>query len=223
MINFYREKIFMQLFDQKVACPFVELQIYSNGVPNQHCQAFVAGAMVEIEKLRPSLIILATASDGYIEEPSTTLRARPESELARSADEKAALWRVGLSSVLARMSRSAPVLLVHPIPRFRTWTLASCAAYKVLFDPMACGGNTSRSEVNAWRQRAVKSEAAAIASHPGTAALELTDILCPLATCTVSKGDVWIFRDGAHLSVPGSLTLTDEFKVAIEKYARQLN
>jgi len=128
---------------------------------------------------------------------------------------------VGLSSVLARMNRSAPVLLVHPIPRFRTWTLASCAAYKVLFDPMSCAGTTTRGEVDAWRLRAVASEDAAIASQRATVALELTDVLCPLDTCSVSKGEVWLFRDGAHLSVPGSLTLTEEFKAAIERNARR--
>jgi peptidoglycan/LPS O-acetylase OafA/YrhL len=201
------------------ACPFVDLQIYSNGVPNDHCRAFVADALAEIEKRHPSLIILATASDGYIEEPSTTLRVTPVSTLAKSPDDKAVLWALGLSSVLGRMSQSAPVLLVHPIPRFRTWTLASCAAYKVLFNPRLCGGTTTRSEVDAWRHRAIESEKSAIASTPGTVALELNEVLCPSTTCSVSKGDSWIFRDGAHLSVPGALTLSDEFKTAIEKHA----
>jgi hypothetical protein len=118
------------------------------------------------------------------------------------------------------MTPLAPVLLVHPIPRFRTWTLASCAAYKVWLDPMSCGGTTSRAGVDAWRQRAIQSEAAAIANNPGAAALELADILCPLPTCSVTKDAVWIFRDGAHLSVPGSLTLTGKFKTAIEERAR---
>lgn len=202
------------------ACPFVDLRIYSNGVPNKRCQDFVAGALAEIERLRPSLIILAAATDGYIEEPSTTLRATTQPGLAQTPSDKARLWTAGLSAVLARMNTSAPVLLVHPIPRFRTWTLAGCAAYKLLFDPMSCAGTSTRSEVDGWRQRAVRSEAAAIAKHPGTAALELTDVLCPLPTCTVSRGNVWIFRDGAHLSVPGSLTLADEFAAAIAKHAR---
>jgi hypothetical protein len=203
------------------ACPFVDLQIYSNGVPNQACQAFVAGALAEIKKRQPNLIILATASDGYIEEPSTTLRATPASALAENPADKAALWSTGLSSLLARMTPLAPVLLVHPIPRFRTWTLASCAAYKVWLDPMSCGGTTSRTGVDAWRRRAIESEDAAIANNPGAWSLELADALCPLPTCSVTKDAVWIFRDGAHLSVPGSLTLAGKFKAAIEEHARR--
>ena len=202
------------------ACPFVDLQIFGNSVPNTSCQAFVADAMREIEKRHPSLIILAAATDGYIEEPSTSLRLNADSALADTPADKAALWTQGLSTVLGRLSTSAPVLLVHPIPRFRTWTLASCAAYKVWLDPMACGGSVSRVEVDAWRQRAVASEAAALARHPSTAGLDFTNLLCPLPTCTVSKGDMWVFRDGAHLSVPGALSLAGSFQSAIEQHAR---
>ena len=201
------------------ACPFVDLRIYSNGVANQACQAFVASALAEIEKRRPKLIILATASDAYIEESSTTLGSTPDSVLAHSPADKARVWSEGLSSTLAHMTASAPVLLVHPIPRFRTWTLASCAAYKVWFDPKSCAGTTTRVEVDAWRQRAVQSEMSAVALNPRAATLELADVLCPEATCRVLKDGVWIFRDGAHLSVPGALTLSGLFKTAMEKQA----
>jgi hypothetical protein len=202
------------------ACPFVDLRIYGNGVPNEACQAFVASALTEIEKRRPSLIILATATDGYIEESTTTLGPGADSVPARSATDKAGLWTSGLSSVLARMTRSAPVLVVHPIPRFRTWTLDSCAAYKVWLDPTSCAGSTTRLEVDAWRQHAVQSELNAVAQNPGASTLELVDVLCPGSVCTVLKDGVWIFRDGAHLSVPGSLTLSDKFEVAIRKQVR---
>ena len=199
------------------ACPFIDLRIYSNDVANQACQSFLASTLAGIEKRRPKLIILATASDGYIEEPSTALGTTPDSVPAHHPAEKARLWSTGLSSVLTRLSASAPVLLVHPIPRFRTWTLDSCAAYKVWFDPLSCAGTTTRIEVDAWRQRAVQSELSAAAPSPRVRTLELADILCPEATCRVLRDGVWIFRDGAHLSVPGSLTLIGVFRTAIEQ------
>lgn len=201
------------------ACPFVDLRIYSSGVANQACQSFIASALAEIEKRRPNLIILATASDGYIEEPSTTLGTTPDSVPVHHPVDKARVWSTGLSSVLARLTASAPVLLVHPIPRFRTWTLDSCAAYKVWFDPLSCAGTTTRKEVDSWRMRAVQSELSAAAANPRVATLELADILCPEPTCRVLKDGVWIFRDGAHLSVPGAMTLAGVFKTAMQKQA----
>jgi len=204
------------------ACPLVDLQIESNGVTNQRCHDFVNQAVAAVAQLRPSLVILAMASDGYIEEPATGLRAKAgDARLAQSPDDKAALWTPGLSSVLGRLEVSAEVLLVHPVPRFRTWSLARCAAYQVWRSPAACGGSVSRAETDAWRARAVMSEQAALAQHPAAQALDFTDVLCPDATCTVSRNGRWMFRDGAHLSVPGALTLAPLFQNAIERQARR--
>ncbi|MFZ4623084.1 MAG: acyltransferase family protein [Rhodoferax sp.] len=202
------------------ACPWVDLQSESNGIPNQRCQDFVRQTLAGIGLLRPSLVILAMASDGYIEEPGTQLRAQPGSALARSPADKAALWTQGLSLVLGQMGETAPVLLVHPVPRFRTWTLAGCTAWKVWLNPAACAGSVSRMEALAWRSRAVASEQAALAQHPDAKAVDFTDLLCPAATCTVTQNGRWMFRDGAHLSVPGALTLAPRLQTAIEQQAR---
>ena len=51
------------------------------------------------------------------------------------------------------------------------------------------------------------------------AGLDLTDALCPGTVCSVNQAGVWIFRDGAHLSVPGSLQLTAMFEQTIRQVA----
>lgn len=202
------------------ACPFIDQLSYSNGVANEKCHIFVQDSIRALASLRPSLIILSTASDGYIEAASTTLRANPEAPLAKTPADKAESWSHGLDSVLKRMNRIAPVIVVHPVPRFHTWALTSCAAYKVWLSPMSCAGTTSRQEVDAWRQRTVEAERKAVAMNPATTALDLTDALCPGAICSVNQAGVWMFRDGAHLSVPGALQLTDKFEQAIRQAAR---
>jgi peptidoglycan/LPS O-acetylase OafA/YrhL len=202
------------------ACPFIDQLSYSNGVANEKCHIFVQDSIRSLASLRPSLIILSTASDGYIEAASTTLRANPEAPLAKTPADKAESWSQGLDSVLKRMNRIAPVIVVHPVPRFHTWALTSCAAYKVWLSPMSCAGTTSRQEVDVWRQRTVEAEQKAVAMNPATTALDLTDALCPGAICSVNQAGVWMFRDGAHLSVPGALQLTDKFEQAIRQAAR---
>ena len=197
-------------------CPFVDVHLYDHGQPSTACQAFVAEAVTALAALRPSLVVLATAADGYIEEPGTGLRDDPTAALATTPDAKARLWQQGLDQLLTRINRTAPALMVQPVPRFRTWTLASCAAWKVWLNPQACGGSVPRNEMLAWRARAVTSQQAAVARHPGSSSLDLTDTLCPQATCFVTQGDLWLYRDGAHLSVPGALTLTETFRTAIE-------
>lgn len=202
------------------ACPFIDQLSYSNGVSNDRCHAFVQDSIRAVESLRPSLVILSTASDGYIEAASTTLRANAEAPLAQTPAEKAKNWSQGLASVLMRMNRIAPVVVVHPVPRFHTWALTSCAAYKVWLDPLRCAGTSPRQAVDAWRQRTVEAEQRAVAANPATSGLDLTDALCPGTICSVHQGGVWMFRDGAHLSVPGSLQLTGMFEKTIREVAR---
>lgn len=202
------------------ACPYIDQLSYSNGVANDRCHAFVQDSIRLLETLRPSLIILSTASDGYIEAASTTLRADPEAPLAKTPVEKSQNWSQGLDSVLKRMNRIAPVIVVHPVPRFHTWALTSCAAYKVWLSPMSCADTTSRQDVDAWRQRTVGAEQNAVALNPTTTALDLTDALCPGAVCSINQGGVWMYRDGAHLSVPGALQLTENFEQAIRQATR---
>ena len=201
------------------ACPFIEQLSYSNGVANERCHAFVRDSITALESLRPHLVILSTASDGYIEAASTTLRANPEAPWARTPDEKAKGWTQGLALVLAQLNRVAPVVVVHPVPRFHTWALTSCAAYKVWLNPTSCGGSTPRQDVDAWRQRTLEAEQQAVAMNPATTSLDLTDILCPGAICSVYQDGVWMYRDGAHLSVPGSLQLTAKFDQVIRRVA----
>jgi hypothetical protein len=45
--------------------------------------------------------------------------------------------------------------------------------------------------------------------------LEFTELLCDGEVCRTNRGDDWLFRDAAHLSIPGSLLLTDSFAEAI--------
>lgn len=199
------------------ACPYIDQLSYSNGVANEKCHSFVQDSIAALASIRPNLIILSTASDGYIEAASTTLRASPEAPLAKTPADKAQSWTQGLDSVLKRMNRIAPVIVVQPVPRFHTWALTSCAAYKVWLSPLSCAGTTSRQDVDAWRQRTVEATQKAVALNPATTALDLTDALCPDAICSVNQAGVWMYRDGAHLSVPGALQLTEKFEQAIRQ------
>lgn len=204
-------------------CPLVDAQLYNHGEPNTQCQHFVADAVQAISQLRPSLVMLATAADGYIEEPGTGLRAHESaatSALATSPQDKAQVWQQGLDRLLGRLNQTAPVLVVQPVPRFRHWALTQCAAWKVALNPLACDGSTPRDEMQAWRARAVASQQAAVARHPRSSSLELADVLCPQPACNAYQDGVWLFRDGAHLSVPGALTLAAPLRAAIEARAQ---
>lgn len=202
------------------ACPFVDLQMVRQGLTDQQCLNFVHTALQALEAHPPSLVIVASASDGYIEESSSAFRAATDAGVQTDVAAKARLWQQGLDLALERLTRGSPVLVVHPVPRFRTWTLGACPAYKAWMTPQACGESVPREGAERWRARAVESESAAVAKHQRSQAIDLLDLYCGDAECTTHRDGVFLFRDGAHLSVEGAMLararLTEAMKALLK-------
>jgi peptidoglycan/LPS O-acetylase OafA/YrhL len=202
------------------ACPFVDLLLLRNGSPRQECRAFYQGALAALVDRPPSLIIVASASDGYIEEPAAVLRSPATGETATVPVAKARLWAEGERAALRNAARVAPVLVVHPLPRFPRWNLDAYAALTVMATPAACGITAARSAVDSFRRRALEAEQAAILATNGADSVDFVDDLCSGSTCSTGRDGRWIFHDGGHLTVDGALALADRFAAAIAANAR---
>ena len=55
-----------------------------------------------------------------------------------------------------------------------------------------------------------QAEDGALDAVPAATGLDLTDDLCGPTSCSTKQGDVWIYRDGGHLSVAGATALTPD-------------
>ena len=78
----------------------------------------------------------------------------------------------------------------------------------------------SRDESDAQRGLDFAAKQAAVAGMPSATAVDFADALCPDLRCSTQRGDQWMYRDGGHLSVVGSLSLTPEMASIIEAHAR---
>jgi peptidoglycan/LPS O-acetylase OafA/YrhL len=203
------------------ACPFIDRMSFSNGVPNVRCKKFVDGSTAAIQVLKPKLVIVASASDGYIEAPSATIQSKTAPPDTQTPEEKAAIWTAGLNDLLLKINKVSPALLVHPPPRFHTWALTSCASFFVWQDPQRCAADIPRHEVEKWRDKTVVAEKSAVARQSSTSTLDLNQVLCTEDLCAVKKEGVWMYRDGAHISVPGSVQLMPIFERAIVETTRR--
>lgn len=203
------------------ACPFIDRLSFSNGIPNMRCKNFVEGAIKAIHSHKPKLVFIATASDGYIEASSTSIANATEAPVAQTPDDKAVIWKSGLSDLLAQINLIAPVALVHPPPRFHDWALTGCAGYYVWQDPLRCNATLPRREVEKWRQRAMAAEKNAIAMHVAITSIDLNKVLCSEHQCSVRQEGIWMYRDSAHISVPGSFELIRVFEQNIIRIMKQ--
>jgi hypothetical protein len=203
------------------ACPFVDGGVFAaaTGVDGEAaCRRFNGETLAELVRLKPGLVVTAARSDRYIEEREYRLR-EPGGELADTPDAKAGLWRRALGRTLALLARAdIPVLVIHPIPRFET-TPHECTTLSLL--TAGCGSTVSVAAVDRRLRRAHAAETGAIAASVTASAMDLSRAICWNGVCATSRRGTILYRDRDHLSVEGSLTLSDEFRHAIMTEAKR--
>lgn len=209
-----------QSLDAQVAtwaeCPFVDLRLLANGEPREACSGFVVGTTAHLIADPPVVVVLASASDGYINQPEFALVDPGTGEVASDAAGKQRLWEAGLRRTIQSLEGAGiRVVVEHPIPKFPGWDPQACSALLWYLDGGSrCGTSESRLVLDARRANAVTAENAAVI---GTDAriVDLFDILCPGTGCATLVNGVWRYRDGGHISIAESLALGGDFATAL--------
>jgi peptidoglycan/LPS O-acetylase OafA/YrhL len=206
-------------------CPFADvITHYDDGhVDEVACRAFVLKWVDYLERSRPAMVFLASAAANYVNQGNGVTFTSPEGGAGvATRSGKTQLWEQGLRSVLVGLSQSGvPTVVIHTVPQFGGFNLRTCPAYLVYTDHFACGQTASRASVEAFQQFADTAEIQALAGLPLAAGVDFTNEICSPSECSTNRGDLWLYRDGAHLSVPGSLLLEPHFATLIGDQARK--
>jgi peptidoglycan/LPS O-acetylase OafA/YrhL len=202
-------------------CPFVDLVLKRFGVVDDQCVHFVHDALRELAAAPPDVLVVSMAADRYLTQDAFAL---VDPVTGREADDevsKRAVWAGGLASVLGKLDAAGiPTVLVHAIPKFGEWDLRNCATLRVMVRPASCAPATrSRAEADAARSGAVTAENTAMGTLALVRGVDFADILCPGGVCKAVRDGTWWYRDGRHLSVGGSLLLTDSMADTIRAAA----
>jgi hypothetical protein len=102
------------------------------------------------------------------------------------------------------------IFVVHPIPKFRDWDPRNCSTVLWLADASSCGSAVDRRQVEDNRQNAVRAEAKAVRSTSAVA-IDVYGELCIPQGCSTLVDEVWLWRDGSHISVAASEMLANFF------------
>lgn len=194
------------------ACPFVDLGVVDrdNGSDPVACRGFVERSTADLVATAPDVVVIAGASDFYIERSRYELRSPDGSAVYRTPDEKAAAWEAGLRRTIERLSAAGiKVIIATPVPRLPGgWAPIEMAPLR-LSRPSLYDVSSDRAAALRWRARAVAAETAA--ADGNAVILDTFDDLCPSDRCLAREGTAWIFRDSEHISIEASLRLTDRF------------
>lgn len=197
-------------------CPPIEVGSLHSGFPKEHCSGFPRDAMDAILRDKPDVVVLAAASDIYIDRDLWQLIDPETNAVISDPAAKAELWERGLTSVLDELNGAGiEVRLINPIPHFyatpETVLLDDCPAIRLLTNAATCGAHAPRDQLVEQRSRAFQAELAATTTVPSATTIDFFDQLCPDERCAMYIDDRWLYRDGTHLSIDGSLELTDDF------------
>jgi hypothetical protein len=95
---------------------------------------------------------------------------------------------------------------------------SECAVVRVLAG--RCASEISRSVATGSLRPSINIEDAAVSTAPETWVLDFAATLCGKTTCSTTRSGIIQYRNERHLSIDGSLKLTDAFYEAIVAHAR---
>jgi len=200
------------------SCPFADVEASGTATPNATCSAFNAGTLAALTEMRPRIVVLASRSDYYVSDPDITLELAGGARGTRASGEKAQLWQRGLATVIGQLNAvGAHVVVIHPIPKLPA-APHGCAVLTILVK--SCSGSVDRRSANRERALAVAAERAAVAGADDATAFGFDDELCGVSLCSGAHAGTWTYRDVSHLTVAGSLLLTDRFAGILRDAAR---
>jgi hypothetical protein len=173
------------------------------------CPRFGSESLAFLIRHKPSLVILATRTDAYLQGSDFSLGKPGSAALTNDTQTKVRLWQSALTSVLRRLNGAGiPALLVHPVPVLPN-APDGCAVGRILMGD--CANTVSRRSVDSWLALSRRVEDASVARAPPTWALDFENQICSKSTCSTVRNGVVQYRDFRHLTVAKALTLTDSF------------
>jgi peptidoglycan/LPS O-acetylase OafA/YrhL len=204
-------------FDFTVAtrsgCPFVDLALRGGDVPDD-CRRWVRETLRGLEEKSPALVVIASDSTAYVNGDQFSMR--DAQAVTSSADARADLWGLGLGRVVRQLDEAGvPTLVVHTIPQYPNNRFMECPPVRVFSDEGSCAASSSREDIEDQQRATREVEAAVVGATASSQAIDFTDELCSDGRCITFADGKWLYRDGAHLTVEHTKTLTDRFAAMI--------
>jgi peptidoglycan/LPS O-acetylase OafA/YrhL len=193
-------------------CPFLGRE--SSGVHNYPCRAWQKSIVEYALAERPAAVVIANRSAGYVHpEWNWRTAARDDGGQAASVDEATALWKRGLESVVSDLSAAGiPVVIIGAVPEMTGYTDRTSLLGSAFGSPSF---EISRADSEADRRPALDVEQGLAATYPEVSVFDPNPSLCATDTCSADRDGTPVYQDETHLSVPGSLLLTDSLEQAI--------
>lgn len=182
----------------------------SSGEPS--CLTYIDGTLAWLDHQPPGLVIMGAADvstwvpNEYVPGiPATGPGSIPLTERERALAE-------GMTASVVRLQAAGhEVMLAKAPPSFRypeAWIARDCMVWTILLDE--CQDSRPVEEIDLV-QGHTRSVIDGVAADTGAATLDLRDFFCPDGLCSTQRGELVLYLDDIHISVPASEALASEF------------
>lgn len=181
-------------------CPTdgVEIRLFGH-LRDADCPVFWDSVMKDLESDPPEAVVVALATDWYINYSSNEV-IDPSGEFVADPRRRRELLGPALLKTINDLTdRVDHVVFVGATPKFGDWYPADCSFGAWKFAPGNCGITRSWEDIDAERGGAVELEAE-IVRQTGAHFIGLDDVLCDEDGCSTHRGDQWVFRDYGHIT-----------------------
>jgi len=203
----------------KHGCRMADVLAARGGVEDRGCLEYVRRTVEQIERRRPSLVLIGNSSPGLVSSKGVTLQDPRNGAWVGSTNGKARIWGQGLGRVLAELGdEGIPTVVLQTVPQFPDWQ-PNCAAIRVELRPRSCGTSLSRAQADEYRGPALAAEQRAVDGVTTARAIDFAAAVCEQGRCVTNSGDRWYYRDQSHLSVRFSVSLADTIRGVVEDTA----
>lgn len=199
-------------------CPFIGASVHAAG-STKDCDAYVAGTTEWLTQQPPATVVLAAAAD-QITDDSATITDPQTGELAKTEEQKAALWRESLSSMISTLRAAGHrVVVIGVVPHFTApqggyWSTVDCAIVDLAESTSTCGVEQSLQDADQDQQLALAAQATA-AAESGATLVDLRGAICTDGVCSTVRDDQFVYREGKHISQAMSRELAPQLAAAL--------
>jgi peptidoglycan/LPS O-acetylase OafA/YrhL len=197
-------------------CPFLLRPTYLN----PPCRGFVEGGLAAIEQRTPAYaaIVVSNATVGYLDGQfapqfvaDALLPASAPAPVTRENEIRG--WVTSMRRTVETLGRHAPVIVIGAVPQFVG--MPTCLRPTLLSRPAAGCGYWDARNAARWRTDFITAERAAVGAL-GATYVDTGDRLCGAERgCSAFIDGTLAYRDGAHLSVTGSMRFEPDLQAAL--------
>ena len=199
-------------------CPYANVYLMSSAnkeYMSEQCRLYYEITEEWLSRQESGTVIISS-SGALLANPDLYINSKAD-QINTSTEESVKEYILGAKNAVHSLQETGHnVVLVKPVPRYSistSWDPQKCSLFQIV--SVGCSLQV-KPQILLMDQDSAYVALNEVAKETGAGLLDLSEFGCIRDECSTESDAVVLYRDANHISVPGALTLVDDFVHAIE-------